>query len=316
MATDTTRPGTNDRRRPAHLPLAVASGLLLVVAGALPAHAAEAPHSGVQNAARWASPEGSTAARASTVSTSPITRAEVITRAQTWMDEGPVPYNQHAYYRGYRTDCSGYVSMAWRLPAPGLTTVSLQEVSHVISKSDLKAGDVLDDASGTDRHVVLFHRWVDAGHTQYLAYEQSGDGGTHHRVVPYPYFPGHGPFVPRRFDHIVDGSSPANPYSPGEVCGTGYSTIDTADLGTVGRVYLLWNAGTRRNCVVTLKLSGAGSPSGMSAYLQPQGSTRSSDTGSYSYYAGPVRAYAPGCVTWGGSVGSTTYTSPVEHCSS
>jgi hypothetical protein len=24
--------------------------------------------------------------------------------------------------------------------------------------------------------------------TSYLGYEQSGDGGTHHRVIPYPYF--------------------------------------------------------------------------------------------------------------------------------
>lgn len=36
----------------------------------------------------------------------------VITNAKTWLNP-PVPYSQTAYHNGYRTDCSGYVSMAW-----------------------------------------------------------------------------------------------------------------------------------------------------------------------------------------------------------
>ncbi|WP_419707543.1 M23 family metallopeptidase [Promicromonospora sp. NFX87] len=107
----------------------------------------------------------------------------------------------------------------------------------------------------------------------------------------------------------------SNPYTPTEVCGSGFSVIDQAALGTVGRTYLLYNSGTGANCVVTLKSTNLGTPSAVSAFLEPEGSSRTTDSGSYSYYAGPVKRSAPGtCVKWGGSVGGTSYTSPFEHC--
>lgn len=105
----------------------------------------------------------------------------------------------------------------------------------------------------------------------------------------------------------------SNPYTPQEVCGSGYSVIDSAALGTAGRVYLLYKSGY--NCVATIKNVSVGSPSSMSAFLEVQGGTRSTDSGSFSYYAGPVIKSAPGrCVKWGGSVGSSSYASPFEHC--
>jgi hypothetical protein len=105
-----------------------------------------------------------------------------------------------------------------------------------------------------------------------------------------------------------------NPYTPQEVCGTGYVIVDQAAL-TGGTVYLLYNSGNGNNCVTTLKSTSLGTASPVSAFLEPQGSTRTTDTGSYTYYAGPVRRTAPGvCVKWGGSVGSSSYTSPFEHC--
>ncbi|MGX7826819.1 M23 family metallopeptidase [Actinokineospora sp. 24-640] len=104
-----------------------------------------------------------------------------------------------------------------------------------------------------------------------------------------------------------------NPYTPEEVCGSGYSVIDSAALGTSGRVYLLYNSGT--NCVATIKSVSVGTPSAVSAFLEVQGGTRSTDSGSFAYYAGPVTKSAPGdCVKWGGSVGSASYTSAFEHC--
>jgi len=39
--------------------------------------------------------------------------------------------------------------------------------------------------------------WTDPTMTAYLGYEQSGDGGTHHRVLPYPYYGGY-PMSPHR----------------------------------------------------------------------------------------------------------------------
>jgi hypothetical protein len=104
-----------------------------------------------------------------------------------------------------------------------------------------------------------------------------------------------------------------NPYSPGEVCGSGYSVIDQAGLSG-GTVYLLYNS-NGNNCVVTLKSTNLGAATAVSAFLEPQGGTRTTDSGSYGYYAGPVRKAASGtCVRWGGSVGSSAYTSPFEHC--
>jgi hypothetical protein len=55
----------------------------------------------------------------------------------------------------------------------------------------LRAGDLLINvASDNAGHVVIFDRWTDATMTSYVGHEQSGDGGTHHRVIPYPYFGG------------------------------------------------------------------------------------------------------------------------------
>ncbi|MFF5208239.1 M23 family metallopeptidase [Streptosporangium sp. NPDC000396] len=105
-----------------------------------------------------------------------------------------------------------------------------------------------------------------------------------------------------------------NPYTPEGVCGSGYTVIDSVGL-TGGRTYLLYNSGNGYNCVVTLKTTNVGSPSPMSAFLEPQGETRTTDSGSYDYYAGPVRRDAARqCVRWGGSIGSSSYTSPFEHC--
>ena len=106
----------------------------------------------------------------------------------------------------------------------------------------------------------------------------------------------------------------SNPHTPEEVCGSGYAVIDSAAL-TGGRTYLLYNSGNGQNCVTTLKTTNLGTASPMSAFLEPQGASRTTDSGNYGYYAGPVKRSAPGqCVKWGGSIGSSTYTSPFEHC--
>jgi serine/threonine-protein kinase len=66
---------------------------------------------------------------------------------------------------------------------------------------------------------------------------------------------------------------------------------------------------------VTLKTASVGARTAVSAYLEPQGGSRVSDSGSFAYYAGPLRAKAAGvCVAWGGSAGGARYNSPFEHC--
>ena len=120
----------------------------------------------------------------------------MLDRATTWLTAWhgePVPYSMSTdpatWFGGYRRDCSGYVSMALGLPGPGLTTAELAARSTPITKTDLQPGDLLiNPAHGGAGHVVIFERWADPEMTSYLGYEQSGDGGTHHRVIPYAYF--------------------------------------------------------------------------------------------------------------------------------
>ncbi|MFJ2028434.1 M23 family metallopeptidase [Streptosporangium sp. NPDC087985] len=108
--------------------------------------------------------------------------------------------------------------------------------------------------------------------------------------------------------------SGSNPYSATQVCGPGYKQIDSAPLGSQGRVVLMYSSATGQNCVTTLRASGSGKVNA-SAYLEVQGKARQTDSGSYQYYAGPVRAKAAAtCVKWGGSIGSAKYDSPFGHC--
>jgi sialidase-1 len=99
-------------------------------------------------------------------------------------------------------------------------------------------------------------------------------------------------------------------------CGGGYSVIDSAPLGTAGTAYLSYNASNGKNCVSAMKSASAGTATQTSAYLEVQGSQRLTDTGSFSYFAGPVAAAAADkCVKWGGSADGQVYNSEFEHCS-
>jgi sialidase-1 len=98
-------------------------------------------------------------------------------------------------------------------------------------------------------------------------------------------------------------------------CGTGYTVLASHALGTAGKVYLSYNADNGKNCVSTMKTTGTGTPSQTSAYLQVEGSTPVQDSGSFSWYAGPVSASAAGkCVKWGGAIGSAKYDAPLGFC--
>jgi hypothetical protein len=122
-----------------------------------------------------------------------ITPTQVINRAKTWLtavNGHQVPYSQTDTFGGYRTDCSGYVSMALQLPKPGPNTVGLATSTYTTKfakKANLRKGDLIIDANGssTTRHVVIFQSWANAGKTAYNAYEQRGGHGTDHSVRSY-----------------------------------------------------------------------------------------------------------------------------------
>jgi hypothetical protein len=146
----------------------------------------------------------------------------------------------------------------------------------------------------------------------HLHYEQRNASGT----VVSPVV--EGVSVPQGTKKAItssNGCSGGNPYTPGGVCGSGYTQINQHALGTVGAVFLMYNSSNGYNCVVTLKYTSVGTASAVSATLQVEGGTTTKDSGSFAYYAGPVKkSAADDCIKWGGSVGSTTWTSAWSHC--
>jgi hypothetical protein len=96
-----------------------------------------------------------------------ITRTEVLKRANSWIKKH-VKYSQSAYYQGYRRDCSGFVSMAWKLKT-SYTSSDIGSVAHKISWSRLKPGDAVRRPG----HVEIFAGWKNKRKRQYWALEES-----------------------------------------------------------------------------------------------------------------------------------------------
>lgn len=101
---------------------------------------------------------------------SAISRTDVLTRAQTWVKKR-VRYSQRSYFAGYRRDCSGFVSMAWRT-GRSYTSSTLRRVAKHIPLSKLKPGDAVH----TPGHVAIFVRWKSKARGLYVAMEESSWG--------------------------------------------------------------------------------------------------------------------------------------------
>ena len=112
--------------------------------------------------------------------TTPISRGEILARAQSLMD---VPY----VWGGNSSsglDCSAFVSQVWGVSRH--TTDTLNQVAAPISKEELQPGDALNlttsaDSRGTG-HVRLFEKWADAAHTKMWVYEETPPKSVHHVI--------------------------------------------------------------------------------------------------------------------------------------
>ncbi|WP_030908399.1 peptidoglycan-binding protein [Streptomyces sp. NRRL F-5126] len=138
------------------------------------------------------------------------TRAQIISRAKTWVT-AKVPYSMTKFWTdGYRQDCSGYVSMAWHLPKNEWTG-SLARYGVKIARADLRPGDILlfhnpaDPDKGS--HVTIFGGWADASHRTYLAYEQTPPH-TRAQVTPMAYWTNSDKYVPYRYKGLADQGAP------------------------------------------------------------------------------------------------------------
>lgn len=96
-----------------------------------------------------------------------ISRERVIKRAKKWVAKR-VPYSQSRHYQGYRQDCSGFVSMAWKLDR-SYTSRNISSVARRIPKNKLKPGDAVH----TPGHVSIFAGWRDRNHRRYYVYEET-----------------------------------------------------------------------------------------------------------------------------------------------
>lgn len=99
-------------------------------------------------------------------------------------------------------------------------------------------------------------------------------------------------------------SIPANAaVTPVSVCGGGsYHVIGHHDLDKSAVIYLMYNGST--DCVVTWKTKNVGTRTHTQAWIVVRNGTEVVDSGQYKFYAGPVKAYAPGmCIRWGGASG-------------
>ncbi|MGW6448751.1 hypothetical protein [Lentzea sp. NPDC055074] len=136
---------------------------------------------------------------------SKITRSEVLARSRTWIS-ARVPYSQSDCfgnkYGAYRTDCSGFVSMAWGLRI-SYTTHILEQVAHRIDWEDLRPGDALNDR---ENHVALFIGWADAAKTRPIVREQAGPDGS--RPVQRVWSASNARrYVPLRYNNILEAGS-------------------------------------------------------------------------------------------------------------
>ncbi len=73
---------------------------------------------------------------------------------------GGTCYRHHEAWDAWRSDCSGLVSWAWGLPAPGRVTGGFAPfdtaASYTINATDLQPGDAVNNS----HHIMLFWHWV------------------------------------------------------------------------------------------------------------------------------------------------------------
>ncbi|WP_329022186.1 MULTISPECIES: spore-associated protein [unclassified Streptomyces] len=103
--------------------------------------------------------------------------------------------------------------------------------------------------------------------------------------------------------------------TPQKVCGSAYKTVNSAAVGSLGTVYLTYNASNGKNCVVTIR-STPGAAKDMSTYIYVADTDESAgDYGRYTSYAGPAYVYGKGhCVSWGGQIANVSVSVDNSNC--
>ncbi|MET7289918.1 spore-associated protein [Streptomyces sp. NPDC005573] len=105
--------------------------------------------------------------------------------------------------------------------------------------------------------------------------------------------------------------------TPQKVCGSSYKTVNSAPIGSLGTVYLTYNASNGNNCVATIRTN-PGAVRDMSTWIYvPDTDQGDQDYGQYTSYAGPAYVYGKGhCVDWGGNISNVYVQVTGSNCAS
>ncbi len=248
-----------------------------------------------------------------------ISRTDIVKRAAAWVSR-KVPYSVASYWSdGYRQDCSGYVSMAWKLPGNEWTG-SLAQYADKITKAELQPGDILLFHNASDpyngSHVVIFGGWANTARTQYVAYEQTPPH-TRKMTTPYAYWNNSARYVPYRYKGVTDGAAGAAPETAASVLpplpagppvadsppvtggadavvpggGAPAPAVPDAPRGTDAGKGAAGAAPARRR----VSLDGAPGPSGTRSGEVPDGSNGGSASAPAGLLAAPAPQRAAGC---------------------
>ncbi|ULR48102.1 spore-associated protein [Streptomyces deccanensis] len=112
-------------------------------------------------------------------------------------------------------------------------------------------------------------------------------------------------------------ASAAPNVTPQGVCGKAYKTVNSAPVGSLGTVYLTYNASNGENCVATIRKNpGTLKPMSTWVYI-PATDEYAGDADDYSSYAGPAYVYGRNfCVNWGGSIDNVYVSVENSNCGS
>ena len=170
-------------------------------------------------------------------------RAAVISRGLAWFD-AKVPYSQSKTHEGFRTDCSGFVSMCWSLKQSYTTAdfaAGTADNSILGSYEDLLPGDGFVRRSGSSGHAVLFVGWNDTAHTQACVLEEaSTKSDMQFGVRAVSSLKSQG-FKAMRADSLpaeaATQTSATDPADDGAATGTGATGDDTTGVDDVGGAF-------------------------------------------------------------------------------
>ncbi len=134
-------------------------------------------------------------------------RRTALERGFKWLDDD-VPYSQGRQHEGYRTDCSGFVSMCWDTGTSHTTSIFASgggDTQALGSWDDLVAGDALVKRG----HIMLFTGWSDDARSSVCALEQSSTANDmQFRARSVASLRGQG-YKPIRSNKLDDGSTGA-----------------------------------------------------------------------------------------------------------